>query len=105
MIPPIRRGAKPKCLGLAHLVISLRRRIWSLSGHSGICRSVADVEALRLHYALTLERWREALERNLPAVQRMHGEAFARTWRFYLAGSPGVSRRDRQAERGPPSAR
>jgi len=54
--------------------------------------AVADVEALRLHYALTLERWREALERSLPAVQRMHGEAFARTWRFYLAGSAAAFR-------------
>jgi cyclopropane-fatty-acyl-phospholipid synthase len=53
---------------------------------------VADVEALRLHYALTLERWREGLERNLPAVHRMHGEAFARTWRLYLAGSAAAFR-------------
>jgi cyclopropane-fatty-acyl-phospholipid synthase len=53
---------------------------------------VADVEALRLHYALTLERWRKGLELNLPAVQRMHGEAFARTWKLYLAGSAAAFR-------------
>jgi cyclopropane-fatty-acyl-phospholipid synthase len=63
-----------------------------VEGMGGHGLHVADVEALRVHYALTLERWREALERNLPAVQRMQGDAFARTWRLYLAGSAAAFR-------------
>jgi hypothetical protein len=38
------------CRFVAHRVISLRCGIYSLSGHSGICRSVADVEALSLRH-------------------------------------------------------
>lgn len=49
--------------------------------------SVIDVENLRRHYARTLEHWRDRFERVAPLVARRYGEAFVRTWRYYLAGA------------------
>jgi cyclopropane-fatty-acyl-phospholipid synthase len=49
--------------------------------------SVLDVENLRLHYAKTIEHWRERFERASPEVERMFDEPFVRAWRLYLAGS------------------
>jgi cyclopropane-fatty-acyl-phospholipid synthase len=49
--------------------------------------SVLDVENLRLHYAKTLEHWKERFECNVDTVRDMYDECFARAWRLYLAGS------------------
>ena len=49
--------------------------------------SVLDVENLRLHYARTLRHWLERYERVSDTVAGRYGEAFARAWRLYLAGS------------------
>jgi cyclopropane-fatty-acyl-phospholipid synthase len=49
--------------------------------------SVLDVENLRLHYARTLGHWLERYERAAETVVARYGEAFARAWRLYLAGS------------------
>jgi cyclopropane-fatty-acyl-phospholipid synthase len=49
--------------------------------------SVLDVENLRLHYAKTLEHWRQRFEGAADQVTRMFDEAFVRAWRLYLAGS------------------
>ena len=49
--------------------------------------SVVDVENLRLHYARTLALWRERYEAAYDEVAARFGARFARTWRFYLAGS------------------
>lgn len=49
--------------------------------------SVLDVENLRLHYALTLQHWRERYEAAADRVAARYGEQFARAWRLYLAGS------------------
>jgi cyclopropane-fatty-acyl-phospholipid synthase len=49
--------------------------------------SVLDVENLRLHYAKTLDHWRQRFECSSDQVQRMFDEAFVRAWRLYLAGS------------------
>ena len=50
--------------------------------------SVLDVENLRLHYARTLEHWRQRFD---DAARRgraaMFDETFVRAWRLYLAGS------------------
>ncbi len=46
-----------------------------------------DVEILRLHYALTLRRWRERFHANRDAVRRLYDERFCRMWEFYLAGA------------------
>ncbi|HYT75227.1 MAG TPA: cyclopropane-fatty-acyl-phospholipid synthase family protein [Vicinamibacterales bacterium] len=50
-------------------------------------QNVVDVENLRLHYARTLQHWRERFERAEPAVRARFDEPFARAWRLYLAGS------------------
>lgn len=46
-----------------------------------------DVEQLRPHYALTLSRWLQRLERNHAAASEAASEADYRIWRAYLAGS------------------
>ena len=49
--------------------------------------SVLDVENLRLHYAKTLEHWRQRFEGASDQVQKMFDDTFVRAWRLYLAGS------------------
>jgi cyclopropane-fatty-acyl-phospholipid synthase len=49
--------------------------------------SVLDVENLRLHYAKTLEYWRQRFDGSALHVEAMFDEAFVRAWRLYLAGS------------------
>uniref|UniRef100_UPI001295CBE4 SAM-dependent methyltransferase n=1 Tax=Ornithinicoccus halotolerans TaxID=1748220 RepID=UPI001295CBE4 len=48
---------------------------------------VRDVEALREHYALTLRRWVANLEEHWDEAVALVGEARARVWRLYMAGS------------------
>ena len=48
---------------------------------------VRDVESLREHYALTLRAWSDNLERNWGECAALAGEARARIWRIYIAGS------------------
>jgi cyclopropane-fatty-acyl-phospholipid synthase len=48
---------------------------------------VRDVEALREHYARTLRTWVANLEANWDEAVSLAGEARARIWRLYLAGS------------------
>jgi cyclopropane-fatty-acyl-phospholipid synthase len=52
--------------------------------------SVLDVENLRLHYARTLEHWRERFAAAESEVRARFGEPFCRSWRLYLAGSQGA---------------
>ncbi len=54
--------------------------------------SVLDVENLRLHYARTLESWRERFEAAREKVAKMFDESFVRMWRLYLAGSAAAFR-------------
>jgi cyclopropane-fatty-acyl-phospholipid synthase len=49
--------------------------------------SVLDVENLRLHYAKTVEHWRQRFKASADQVTAMFGDPFARTWELYLAGS------------------
>ncbi|MDP9083683.1 MAG: cyclopropane-fatty-acyl-phospholipid synthase family protein [Pseudomonadota bacterium] len=46
---------------------------------------IADVEALRPHYALTLRRWVARLERNHLAALQHVNEATYRVWRLYMS--------------------
>jgi cyclopropane-fatty-acyl-phospholipid synthase len=46
---------------------------------------IADVEALRPHYALTLRHWVARLERNRAQALRFVNEATYRVWRLYMA--------------------
>lgn len=48
---------------------------------------VRDVESLREHYAKTLRLWVANLEANWEEAVRLAGEARARIWRLYMAGS------------------
>jgi cyclopropane-fatty-acyl-phospholipid synthase len=49
--------------------------------------SVLDVENLRLHYAKTLEHWRQRFNASARQVAAMFDETFVRAWELYLAGS------------------
>ena len=49
--------------------------------------SVLDVENLRLHYAMTLEHWRQRFEGAAATVAAMFDDEFVRAWRLYLTGS------------------
>lgn len=49
--------------------------------------SIIDVENLRMHYALTLERWAQNFERNLDRVREKFKDSFVRCWRLFLQGS------------------
>jgi len=46
-----------------------------------------DVQALRPHYALTLEAWVSRLEANWEAAVAAAGEEVARTWRLYMSAA------------------
>jgi len=46
---------------------------------------IADVEALRPHYALTLRHWVQRLERNRSRALQYVNEATYRVWRLYMA--------------------
>jgi len=46
--------------------------------------NVIDVENLRMHYGLTLDRWVERFEGKAGAIRNMFDEAFVRMWRLYL---------------------
>ncbi len=48
---------------------------------------VRDVESLREHYALTLRQWVANLESEWERAVELAGEARARIWRLYMAGS------------------
>jgi cyclopropane-fatty-acyl-phospholipid synthase len=46
-----------------------------------------DIEILRMHYARTLECWRNNLERNRETITGLYDERFMRMFEFYLSGS------------------
>ena len=48
---------------------------------------VADIEVLRLHYAETLEAWRDRFLAHRDEVTRLYDPRFVRMWEFYLASS------------------
>ncbi len=48
---------------------------------------ITDMEVLRLHYARTVQIWRERFESNREEAVRLKGGNFFRMWQFYLAGS------------------
>lgn len=60
---------------------SLREVIWLLPEYNF---HVIDVESLRIHYAMTLERWAEGFEKQVDKVREMYGDRFVRMWRLYL---------------------
>ena len=46
-----------------------------------------DVEAWRLHYALTLRHWHDRFMANIDAARALYDERFCRMWRYYLVVS------------------
>ncbi|MEU9801936.1 cyclopropane-fatty-acyl-phospholipid synthase family protein [Streptomyces sp. NPDC051000] len=48
---------------------------------------VRSVEALREHYARTIDAWRRTLEERWVDFESLVGQTTARVWRLYLAGS------------------
>ncbi len=46
---------------------------------------IADVETLRLHYALTLRHWFDRFNTHADKVRELYDDRFVRMWRFYLA--------------------
>ncbi|MGI4953028.1 MAG: class I SAM-dependent methyltransferase [Janthinobacterium lividum] len=53
----------------------------------------ADLEVLRLHYALTLRHWRERFAAHRERIAAVYDERFCRMFEFYLAGSEVAFRR------------
>ena len=60
-------------------------RVVSIVQHSGF--EARHVETLREHYALTLRAWVGNLEAQWDEAVDEVGEARARVWRLYMAGS------------------
>ena len=53
---------------------------------------VTDVEAMRYHYAHTLEEWYHRTNRAQAEITALYDERFFRMWQFYLAGSEAAFR-------------
>jgi cyclopropane-fatty-acyl-phospholipid synthase len=43
-----------------------------------------DMESLRLHYAMTLDRWGDRFEEHVDKIKEMYDERFVRMWHLYL---------------------
>ncbi|MFE7629647.1 class I SAM-dependent methyltransferase [Kocuria sp. NPDC057446] len=74
-------------------VLSLTRTIGALEA-GGL--EILDVEALRLHYPLTLRAWAQRLEEHWSEAVRLVGEGRARTWRLYLVAAAWTFESGRQ---------
>jgi cyclopropane-fatty-acyl-phospholipid synthase len=48
---------------------------------------VTDIEILRLHYAETLQHWRQRFLAHREEAERIYDQRFVRMWEFYLAAS------------------
>ncbi len=53
---------------------------------------VTDVEAVRYHYALTLEEWYYRTNAARDEIVELYDERFFRMWQFYLAGAEAAFR-------------
>ncbi|MGF1612508.1 MAG: class I SAM-dependent methyltransferase [Gammaproteobacteria bacterium] len=102
----IHRCLKPQGLGLIHTIGRdrpapnspwIERRIFpgsyppSLGEMRAIFEpnrlSILDVENLRLHYAKTLQHWRDRFEQAVANDAERYDERFVRAWKLYLTGS------------------
>jgi cyclopropane-fatty-acyl-phospholipid synthase len=52
-----------------------------------------DIEVLRLHYAKTLEHWRQRFSKHRATLAKLYDERFCRMFEFYLIGSELAFRR------------
>ncbi|MFZ7103692.1 MAG: class I SAM-dependent methyltransferase [Peptococcaceae bacterium] len=62
---------------------SLRETIWLLPQYDF---HLLHAESLRMHYAMTLDRWHKNYLKNWDTVQEKFGRKFARMWSLYLQG-------------------
>ncbi|MFZ5651775.1 MAG: class I SAM-dependent methyltransferase [Bacillota bacterium] len=62
---------------------SLRETIWLLPRYDF---HLLHAESLRMHYAMTLDRWHENFTRHTDTVICKFGESFMRMWELYLRG-------------------
>ena len=62
---------------------SLREVVWELPNYDF---HLIDVESLRMHYAMTTDRWARNFEQVADQVEEKYGEKFVRMWRLYLVG-------------------
>jgi len=62
---------------------SLRETIWLLPQYNF---HLLQAESLRMHYAMTLDRWHLNFTRRLDEVRDSFGEKFVRMWSLYLRG-------------------
>ncbi len=53
---------------------------------------VADVETLRLHYALTIDHWYDRCVARRAEIEALYDARFYRMWTFYLAGAAAAFR-------------
>ncbi len=53
---------------------------------------LADLEVLRLHYAVTLMHWHQRFQKARADIARQMGERFCRMWEFYLQVSEAAFR-------------
>jgi cyclopropane-fatty-acyl-phospholipid synthase len=51
-----------------------------------------DIENLRLHYAITLDRWAKRFEANAKEIEEMFDQRLVRMWRIFLYGSSAAFR-------------
>lgn len=56
---------------------------------------VTDVEILRLHYARTIQAWRDRFEARRGSIARLHDARFCRMFEFYLAGCQAAFTHDK----------
>ncbi|MDD4169279.1 MAG: cyclopropane-fatty-acyl-phospholipid synthase [Desulfotomaculaceae bacterium] len=63
---------------------SLREIMWLLPEYDF---QVIDLENLRMHYAMTLDRWLAGFEKKVDQVKEKYGNRFVRMWRLYLSTS------------------
>jgi cyclopropane-fatty-acyl-phospholipid synthase len=65
-------------------------RIIRVMGEKGLVP--VDIENLRLHYSMTLDRWANKFETNVKKIEEMFDERLVRTWRMFLCGSSAAFR-------------
>lgn len=61
-------------------------------GYEGLKLFPTDIEVLRLHYALTLDRWYDRTVAAKDRIVALYDERFYRMWTFYLAGAAAAFR-------------
>jgi cyclopropane-fatty-acyl-phospholipid synthase len=62
---------------MSEMVAAMERTGWE----------IADLEVLRLHYALTLEEWYRRAKLHERKIVELYDERLFRMWQFYLAGA------------------